>query len=128
MKKTLIYVLVIFAIIVGLTAGGIIGFQTGYSRYYYAEPPEGPYNWYYLGTVIDVTPKDSADEFTITVELSDNFDKTVRTFRITPHTAVVGEISPESLRSGDYVELFVKTYHHLPEVRCELFCAKFVED
>ena len=127
MKKVLGRVLVIIAVIVGFTAGGIIGFQAGCSRYYYAEPPEGPYNWYYLGTVIESTTE-KADEFVITVELSDNFDNTVRIFRITPHTAVVGEISPENLRSGDYVEFFVKTYHHLPEVRCELFCAKFVED
>lgn len=128
MKKILVCVLIIIAVIIGFTAGGMLGFQTGYNRYYYAEPPEGPYNWYYFGTIIESTAEEHTDEFTITVELSDNWDNTVRTFRITPQTVVVGELSPEHLHPGDRVEFFVKTYHHLPEVLCELFCAKFVED
>lgn len=128
MKKVLVCVLFIITVIVGSVGGGLIGFQAASNRYLYAEPPEGPYSWYYLGTVIESTAKDGADEFTITVKLSDNFDNAVRIFRITPKTAVAGEISPELLQPGDCVELFIKTYHHLPEVLCELFCAKFVND
>lgn len=127
MKKILICILILIAVVISFAVGGIIGFHAGYNRYYYAEPPKGPYNWYYQGTVIESTIE-NADEFVITVELSDNFDNTVRTFRITPQTSVVGEISPEILQPGDRVEFFVKTYHHLPEVLCELFYAKFVND
>lgn len=128
MKKKLICVLVVITVIVGLACGYLIGFQVASNRYLYADPPEGPYSWYYLGTVIESTVKDGTDEFTITVKLSDLFDNTVRTFRITPQTSVVGEISPEILQPGDRVEFFVKTYHHLPEVLCELFCAKYLDD
>lgn len=127
MKKVLICALAIIIATIGLAAGEIIGFQAGRSRYYYAEPPEGPYDWYYLGTVVE-SKEENTGEFAITVQLSDNFNNTTRTFRITSQTDVIGEVNPIDLLPGDRVEFFVKTYHHIPEVICELFCAEFVDE
>lgn len=125
MNRKLLCFLLATAVAIGFLGGELLGWQTAANRYDIPAPPDGPYNWRYVGTVIDTTAEADTDDFTITLQPPENWPTPVRKLHITPDTVVAGSVSPESLQPGDFVTICVKTYHQLPEVRCELFYAEF---
>lgn len=127
MNRKLLCFLLATAVAIGFIGGELFGWQTAADRYDISAPPEGPYNWCYVGTVIDTTAEDGTDDFTITLQPPEGWSTPVRKLHITPDTVVASSVSPESLQPGDFVTICVKTYHQLPEVRCELFYAEFHE-